>query len=42
MVPKTMTYFVNNGTNEYGLLLDAHKAFDRLNQLFTEAFVLCK
>ncbi len=31
MVQETMSYYVYNGTNVYGLLLDASKAFDRVN-----------
>ncbi len=27
----TVSYYVHNGTNVYGLLLDASKAFDRVN-----------
>ncbi len=28
---ETVSYYVYNGTNVYGLLLDASKAFDRVN-----------
>ncbi len=31
MVQETMSYYVHNGTNNYGLLLDASKAFDRVS-----------
>ena len=31
IVQETVSYFVNNKTNVYGLLLDASKAFDRVN-----------
>ncbi len=31
MVKETGSYYVQNGTNVYGLLLDASKAFDRVN-----------
>ena len=31
MVQETISYFIHNGSNVYGLLLDASKAFDRLN-----------
>ena len=31
MVQETVNYFVSNKTNVYGLLLDASKAFDRIN-----------
>ena len=31
MVRETISYFVNRNTNVYGLVLDATKAFDRLN-----------
>ena len=31
MVQETLSYYVHNGTNIYGLLLDASKAFDRVN-----------
>ena len=31
MVQETISYFVSNNTNVYGLLLDATKAFDRIN-----------
>ncbi len=31
MVQETVSYYVHNGTNVYGLLLDASKAFDRVN-----------
>ena len=31
MVRETVSYFVNRGSNVYGLLLDASKAFDRVN-----------
>ncbi|MBL0687060.1 MAG: hypothetical protein JJV94_04450 [Sulfurospirillum sp.] len=31
MVQETISYYVHNGTNVYGLLLDASKAFDQVN-----------
>ncbi len=31
MVQETISYYVNNESNVYGLLLDARKAFDRVN-----------
>ncbi len=31
MVQETITYYVHNGSNVYGLMLDASKAFDRVN-----------
>ena len=31
MMQETTSYYVHNGTNVYGLLLDASKAFDRVN-----------
>ncbi len=31
MVQETISYYVNNGSNVYGLMLDASKAFDRVN-----------
>ncbi len=31
MVEETISYYVHNGTNVYGLLLDASKAFDQVN-----------
>ncbi len=31
MVQETVSYYVHNGTNVYGLLLDASKAFDQVN-----------
>ncbi len=31
MVQETMSYYVHNGTNGYGLLLEASKAFNRVN-----------
>ncbi len=31
MVQETVSYYVHNGTNVYGLLLDASKAYDRVN-----------
>ncbi len=31
MVQETISYYVHNGNNVYGLLLDASKAFDRVN-----------
>lgn len=31
MAQETVSYFVHNGTNVYGMLLDASKAFDRVN-----------
>ncbi len=31
MIQETVSYFVNGGSNVYGLLLDANKAFDRVN-----------
>ena len=33
MVQETVSYFVSRNTNVYGLLLDASKAFDRLNYI---------
>ncbi len=31
MVRQTISYYVNNGSNVYGLMLDASKAFDSVN-----------
>ncbi len=31
MVQKTISYYVHNGSNVYGLMLDASKAFDHVN-----------
>ena len=31
MVQETVSYYVHKGSNVYGLMLDASKAFDRLN-----------
>ena len=31
MIKETISYFVNKGSNVYGLVLDATKAFDRIN-----------
>ena len=31
MITETISYFVNKGSNVYGLVLDATKAFDRIN-----------
>ncbi len=31
MLQETISYYVHNGTNVYGLLLDANKAFDQVN-----------
>ncbi len=31
MVQETISYYVNNGSNVYGLMLDASKAFDYVN-----------
>ncbi len=31
MVQETISYYVHNGINVYGLLLDASKAFDQVN-----------
>ncbi len=31
MIQETMSYFVNGGSNVYGLILDASKTFDRVN-----------
>ncbi len=31
MVQETISYYVHNGSNVYGLMLDASKAFDRVN-----------
>ena len=31
MIRETISYFVNKGSNVYGLVLDAIKAFDRIN-----------
>ncbi len=31
MVQETISYYAHNGTNVYGLLLDASKAFDQVN-----------
>ncbi len=31
MVQETISYYVNNESNVYGLLLDASKAFDHVN-----------
>ncbi len=31
MVQESVSHYVQNGTNVYGLLLDASKAFDRVN-----------
>ncbi len=31
MVQETISYYVNNGSNVYGLMLDAIKAFNRVN-----------
>ena len=31
MIQETIAYYVNNGSNVYGLMLDASKAFDRVN-----------
>ncbi len=31
MVQESVSYYVHNGTNVYGLLLDASKAFDKVN-----------
>ena len=33
LVKETVSYFVSKGTNVYGLLLDASKAFDRVNYI---------
>ncbi len=31
MVQETISYYVHNGSNVYGLMLDASKAFDNVN-----------
>ncbi len=31
MVQETISYYVHNGSNVYGLMLDASKTFDRVN-----------
>ena len=31
MIRETISYFVNKGSNVYGMVLDATKAFDRIN-----------
>ncbi len=31
MLQETISYYVHNGANVYGLLLDANKAFDQVN-----------